>query len=215
MIQRLGHRTFWYGLALLTGYWGHLRRGGVFSEEDVRSIRRDFRKLTAMERQAITDIQSEYHLAFSAAILATYKRAIACGLTVPEAVEMTQASLFQFLRADAVAGRIRAALDRSKDPFRTMVSSSRDQEENFFGDSFTFQRPVDNEKNYTLLVHRCFYNDFFRRHDALFLMRIACNWDLVSWSRGIHPERHGVTFERPVTLGLDDTPCEFRFSRGT
>jgi len=45
------------------------------------------------------------------------------------------------------------------------------------------------------------------------LMQVACKWDMVSWTRGIVPDRHKISFQRPVTLGLEGMDCEFIFDR--
>jgi hypothetical protein len=42
-------------------------------------------------------------------------------------------------------------------------------------------------------------------------MKIACKWDLISWTRGINKERHGIIFERNVMLGNKEKDCEFIF----
>jgi hypothetical protein len=100
----------------------------------------------------------------------------------------------QATRADAIAARVRHTLDKAKDPFHEIVKASKYQEKYFFGNTFEFTRQVDNHNRYLALIHKCFYNDFFRRNGAPELMKIACQWDFISWSKGIEPEKHHVSF---------------------
>ena len=76
-----------------------------------------------------------------------------------------------------------------------------------------FKRTIDNKSCYHLIVKKCLYFEYFKVNNALELMKIACKWDLVSWTQGIIPKKHKFSFERPVTLGLDNKECEFNFDR--
>jgi len=117
------------------------------------------------------------------------------------------------MKPEVIANYIKLALDKTKDKFTYMVNSSKNQEKNFFGSTFTFYRKVDNNNSYHLRVSKCLYYDFFIKNNAPELMKIACKWDMISWTTGIVPERHNITFKRPVTIGLDNKDCEFDFDR--
>lgn len=206
-------RNFWYDLILRSSYFKTLGSRGLFNEDEISKIKRDFKTIIAGNSSMLGDSLSEYHLSWSSAILATYRACIGKNMEKDGAIEFAAGVIFEHMRADSVSERVGKVLDRSRDPFRAMIAMAKIQEEKFFGNTFTFVREIDNGNRYRAVVKRCFYNDFFRKNNAPELMRIACRWDLVSWSKGIVPERHGVRFSRPVTLGLDDKECPFDFER--
>lgn len=206
-------RNFWYDLFLRFTYFKTLRGRRLFDTSEIAAIRRDFKSIIAGNSSMLGDSLSEYHLSWSSAILATYRACIGTNMEKDEAIEFTAGVIFEHMRADSVSERVGKVLDGSRDPFRAMIATAKTQEERFFGNTFTFVREIDDDTRYRAVVKRCFYNDFFRKNNAPELMRIACRWDLVSWSRGILPERHGIRFSRPVTLGLDDKECPFEFER--
>jgi hypothetical protein len=115
------------------------------------------------------------------------------------------------MEAESVAKYMEQALDKARNKFAYIVNSSKKQELNFFGKTFEFNRAIDNENKYHLNVRRCFYYGFFKENNAEELMKIACKWDLISWTRGINKERHGIIFERNVMLGNKEKDCEFIF----
>ncbi|WHT15842.1 L-2-amino-thiazoline-4-carboxylic acid hydrolase [Crossiella sp. CA-258035] len=114
--------------------------------------------------------------------------------------------------AEQVAQGTRYALDYAEDAFATMVAISKAREEHAFGAGFTFHRAADDDRAYLLEVRRCFYHDLLLAHDAAELTPVMCAWD-ESWIGAIDPDRHGMTFERPTTLGLGGTHCPFSFRR--
>jgi hypothetical protein len=206
-------QNFWYDVFLRLTYFGSLSKGGGFNPVEIRKTRDIFKKLVNGNRSLLKDTKSEFHLSWCSAILATYRVCLDKGMDVDSAIAFTSHAIFANMQADSIADRVRRMLDKSKDPFRAMVNSSKSQERDFFGDTFEFTRPVDNDARYTAIVHTCFFNDFFRKNSAPELMRIACQWDLISWSKGIDPQKHHVAFSRPETLGLGGTSCPFSFTR--
>jgi hypothetical protein len=144
-------------------------------------------------------------------VQAVYEACLAQGRSEETAIAATQAVIFENLKPATLAGRVERTLDRSRDPFATMTRLAKGQGMRIFGEGFRFARLVDDESSYRIEVRRCLYRDYFRGNGLPELMRISCAWDLVSWSRGIVPERHGMRFERPFTLGLDGRNWDFRF----
>jgi hypothetical protein len=213
MLRRLLHMTFWYDLALRTTIATTLKKRACFTAREIEDTRGTYLRLYREHRTSISDIQSEYHLSWSSMIASIYLTLKGRGMAASEAVELTGALVFENMGADAVAGYIAKGLDRAKDCFAYIVASSRRQEVSFFGRGFGFYRPVDSDKAYHLRVRKCFYLDFFRKIGFPELMAVACEWDLISWSKGIDPVRHGISFSRPLTLGLDDSDCQFDFEK--
>ena len=57
-------------------------------------------------------------------------------------------------------------------------------------------------------VHRCFFRDFFARHDAELLTTIMCAFD-VTFMTSIDPAVSGLRAERTSLLSLGDDECRF------
>lgn len=111
-----------------------------------------------------------------------------------------------------VARATASTLDEADDAFSAMVAITREREETFFGQSFLFEHPVDDENQYIAEVRRCQYHDVLVAHDAAQLTPILCAFD-ASWIDVIDPSRHGFTFERPSTIGTGGKTCPFTFRR--
>ena len=204
--------NFWYDLMLRLTYFQTLSKG-LFNKDEIRNIKIEFENLISKNKFLLGDVYSEFHLSWCSAILATYHACLNKGIEKKEAVEFCEQAIFENMQAGAISRRIEIMLDKSKDPFRAIVNSSKYQEEKFFGNTFVITREVDDENRYEALIHKCFYNDYFRGNGAPELMRIACRWDFISWAKGIIPEKHGIKFTREVTLGLDGKECPFYFER--
>jgi hypothetical protein len=190
-----------------------LKSKDVFSEDEIREIKKVFRQSIQSNRRMLGDTFSRFHLSWCSAILATYRVCLKKGMSEAEAIDFSETAIFENMHADEISARVRQTLDKARDPFRAIVNASKHQERHFFGNTFSFSRNIDDENHYLAVVQKCFYNDFFRANGSPQLMKIACKWDFISWGKAIIPERHGLTFSRPVTLGLDGGECPFSFDR--
>ncbi|GAA4966320.1 L-2-amino-thiazoline-4-carboxylic acid hydrolase [Actinoplanes utahensis] len=114
------------------------------------------------------------------------------------------------LRADILAGT-REMLDHTGDPFATLVAASKQREESYFGPSFHFERPVDDQHTYVLDVRRCLFHEVLAATGRTALQSILCRFDL-NWADAIDPERHRLRFVRPVTFAGGPT-CRMLFTR--
>ncbi len=213
MFQRFTRITFWYEFHLNFTYWNTLKKYDVFNSEELRSIKSEYKKLKEKNVEFVKDIQSEYHLSWCCLIHSVYVACMNKGFGMDRSIEITETSLFENMNVDKIANYISKALGKSRNPFEYMVKVSKNQERNFFGSTFVFSRPRDDQDSYRLLVHNCMYNNYFRKQNLPELMQIACKWDMISWSKGIHPKKHKMLLSRPVTLGLNGTNCEFNFDR--
>ena len=61
---------------------------------------------------------------------------------------------------------------------------------------------------FEMKVHRCFFHDFFARHDAELLTTIMCAFD-VTFMTSIDPAVSGLRAERTSLLSLGDDECTF------
>jgi L-2-amino-thiazoline-4-carboxylic acid hydrolase len=57
-------------------------------------------------------------------------------------------------------------------------------------------------------VHRCFFRDFFARHDVTLVTTVLCAWD-ANWMQAIDPAVSGLRAERSSLLSLGDDHCRF------
>jgi L-2-amino-thiazoline-4-carboxylic acid hydrolase-like protein len=57
-------------------------------------------------------------------------------------------------------------------------------------------------------VHRCFFRDYFARHDLTLATTVLCAWD-ANWMRAIDPSVSGLRAERTSLLSLGDDHCRF------
>ena len=61
---------------------------------------------------------------------------------------------------------------------------------------------------FEMKVHRCFFHDFFARHDAELLTTIMCAFD-VTFMTSIDPAVSGLRAERTSLISLGDDECTF------
>jgi hypothetical protein len=57
-------------------------------------------------------------------------------------------------------------------------------------------------------IKRCFWRDFFDRHDARLVTTVMCSWD-TNWMRSVDPAVSGLRAERTSLLSLGDDECRF------
>lgn len=74
------------------------------------------------------------------------------------------------------------------------------------GWDMTFERPEP--QVFEMKVRRCFFRDFFTRHDATLVTTVMCAFD-VNWMQAIDPAVSGLRAERTSLLSLGDEECRF------
>lgn len=82
-------------------------------------------------------------------------------------------------------------LDNSSYPFEALVKVSKEREQNYFGNSFEFDRPVDNEYGYILHVKKCLFHLVLAALNLTELQHILCSMDL-GWINGIKAGKHPI-----------------------
>jgi hypothetical protein len=209
------NKNYWYGLTLKLTIQKTLKETGKFNKTEIKDILADCKSVFTSNKSRIIDYQSEFHVLWCSVITAIYLKAKAMNFNEEHAIELTKEIIFSNMGAASIAKYMAKALDKAECKFIYIVNSSKKQEVDFFGKAFIFLRTVDNENKYHLLVKKCFYYDFFKETGNPELMKIACEWDLVSWAGAIDEEKHKVKFERNVTLGASEKVCEFIFERIT
>ena len=193
--------------AIEEGFFGVLGGRAPELEADIRA-----RQAEIEDRHAawVEDEQSGFHLRFAALALAGYRTLLGV-LSEEEARDLVRRALIEPSRRWVLEGT-RQALDHAPDPFAVMTGISKDKEASFYGRTFDFERPQDDEHAYLLNITRCFWHRFVAANGARELMPIFCDWD-TNWMDAVEPARHGLRFERPTTLGYGGDACRFWFIR--
>ncbi len=81
-----------------------------------------------------------------------------------------------------------------------------------FGQKFIYQQETLTDDLNSVLIQRCYFNDYLRAYDAPELIPVFCACDNI-WADEINKEKYGVTFHRPSLLSLGDDACRFQFRR--
>lgn len=176
----------------------------------IEVIRTHAAALEAAYQGWVLDEQAHYNLTLGAVVLAAY-RALQPTMPWDEALALLRAAFVEPLR-DTMRQGTAGWLDHAPDPYAALVGVSKARERHFFGQAFTFERPRDDDRAYFLDVARCLWHSFFVAEGAPELTPIFCAFD-ANWIDAIDPDRHGVRFSRPTTLGHGGPLCPFHFYR--
>lgn len=202
-------------LAIEGGFFGVLGErvaGRVNLAELGRNIRACQAEIEGRHASWVEDEQSTFHLRFAALALAGY-RALLEVLPGDEALALVRDALIEPSRPWMLSGT-EQALDHAPDPFALMTGISKEKEADFYGRTFAFERPQDDEHAYLLNITRCFWYRFFAENGAPELMPAFCDFD-TNWMDAVDPGRHGFRAERPTTLGYSGDTCRFWFIRSS
>jgi hypothetical protein len=179
------NKNYWYGLTLKLTIQKTLKETGKFTKSEIKDILADYKAVFVSNKSKIIDYQAEYHVLWCSVIAAIYQKLTTMCFSEEQALELTKEVIFTNMGAESISNYMAKALDNAANKFLYIVNSSKKQEINFFGKTFTFRRVVDNDNKYHLLVKKCFYYDFFKEAKMPELMKIACEWDLGSLAGAI------------------------------
>ncbi len=81
-----------------------------------------------------------------------------------------------------------------------------------FGKTFEYETERNGDESYELKMTRCFFYNYFSKHDVPRLTSVLCAWDEI-WMEEIDPavDRHRVKAERPTLMSSGDDACRFQF----
>jgi hypothetical protein len=104
-------------------------------------------------------------------------------------------------------------LSRREEPLDKIDKACRKMEP-LYGDGWdmTFERPEP--QVFEMKVRRCFFRDFFARHDATLVTTVMCAFD-VNWMQAIDPAVSGLRAEPPRCYPSETTSVDSRCSRPT
>jgi L-2-amino-thiazoline-4-carboxylic acid hydrolase len=158
----------------------------------------------------LLDDAARYALRQGVAVLTAY-RLYQQTIAAPELLRMLRRCFVEPLR-ETVCSSTARMLDEAQDPFAEIVNVAKLREQRVFGRSFQFEKPRDDDKACYLDVVRCLWHSFFVSEGCPELTQIFCAFD-DNWISAIDPDRHGVRFERALTLGTGGSLCPFHFFR--
>ena len=156
----------------------------------------------------VQDEPSLEHLHLTCTVIASF-RELKKKLSLPACLSIVRYAFVDSL--SLITPQVRALLDQSEEPFREIVSISKEKEKGY-GKTFEFYRKQDDDKAYLLEIKKCFYCKVLKTNASQELMPIFCDFD-THWMRAIQPEKHGFRFDRPVTIGTGGNTCKFYFTR--
>ncbi len=177
-------------------------------------IREQAATIVQEEIPRIVDQQSQGHALMCALVLAAY-RELQPARSEPELLEFLAKMFCKAAGGKYVQWGSRLMLWFQRDARRFVRFFSGDRTQRAYGKWF---RIVEEETDtqFRVLVQRCGFYEFFRRHQEPQLTRILCEWDYL-WADEINRVDRGVIFKRPRTIaqGADYCAFEFHFTRST
>ena len=175
-------------------------------EELSAAIRARAGELAEADKDLVVDKPSEGALGIGAAVLASFETL----LPLFDGDERRTVLYLQHVMGEVLKRPYELAfktLSERKDPLDKIDKACR-AEEPFYGASWDidFERPRPDL--FEMNVRRCFWHDFFARHDAVLVTTVMCSWD-TNWMRAIDPAVSGLRAERTSLLSLGDDQCRF------
>lgn len=163
----------------------------------------------------LVDSQSEWLLGYSSAVL-SYHRIISEQTTNPdESKRLIGDALVRSAeegRTSYVEARLGVRLDDPESAFDRIADSFIDRGESRFGKTFRYVQELLDKEHCFVRIETCFFDRFFRLHQAEDLTPLLCRLDIV-WAEELHRRCPTVEFSRPTTLAAGDDACRFQFLR--
>ncbi|GIZ16246.1 L-2-amino-thiazoline-4-carboxylic acid hydrolase [Capnocytophaga catalasegens] len=156
-------------------------------------------------KSLISNKLDEGNISFVLLIVSLYEAFLAVGVCEEYALQYTEESvcwpIFPFMQEGT-----EKMPDNAENPFKSLVLSSKTREKEYFGDSFDFERPIDDEFGYVLRIKKCLFHETLKILHRVELQNIVCRIDL-GWIKGIKPYK-----VRPVTFTSGNI-CQMWFMR--
>jgi hypothetical protein len=170
------------------------------------AIRARAEELAEADKDMVVDEPSQGALGIGAAVLASFEML----LPLFDGDERRTILYLQHVMGEVLRRPHELAfktLSERKDPLDKIDKVCR-AEGPFYGAGWDidFERPEP--ARFEMNIRRCFWNDFFGRHDARLVTTVMCSWD-TNWMRAIDPAVSGLRAERTSLLSLGDDQCRF------
>lgn len=158
----------------------------------------------------LVDEKTHPHLRLTSCVLASYQALSSELLDRTTALDLIE-DVFVSIGRTTLKLYTQAILMFSRDPFSAITEVGKKRAMEQYGKAWEF-RFEETDNSFTMISTKCFYHDFFTAAGAQELTRVFCSWD-ENWIKPIDPHKHGITFERPTTMGYGDKECPFIFKR--
>lgn len=195
-------------------FFQYLEANKTLTEEQMQTFTEKYKlKFAEIEVKVKHLIKNELdkgNVFFTLIAVAAYDTFLEIGFSKEEALLYTDECINKPGRSYIIDGT-RKMLDYSSDPYQSLVTASKEREQNFFGESFEFYRQIDNEYGYVLHVKKCLFHLVLEELNRQELQHSLCRMDL-GWINGIIPEKHNLQFVRPITFATGNT-CQMWFMK--
>lgn len=171
------------------------------------SFTHSFAAIMDAERPFATDRATHGHLVVGACVVSAYRAWMTHGLDPVAAKARTREPTITIGKR-TIASMMRLTAFFSKDAFESVRAYTQHRTDTAFGPSFDIHY-ADMEDGFVSEVTRCGYQSFLRRHDALDLLDLFCEWDR-TW---IDALPKAIRFHRPPTIAQGGASCRFEFRR--
>ncbi|MFE6906860.1 L-2-amino-thiazoline-4-carboxylic acid hydrolase [Streptomyces erythrochromogenes] len=175
-------------------------------DELIDTIRARSKEIAAADEDLATDGPSKGALLIGAVVLAAFETLLPLfGGDRTRTIRYLQHAMTPVLRrpydmAFSALNERDEPLDKIEKTCRVMVKLYPTRFE------FDFRRPEPGL--FEMNVRRCFWRDFFARHDATPVTTVMCAFD-VNFMKAIDPAVSGLRAERTSLLSLGDSSCRF------
>ena len=178
--------------------------------ELIRKINNEIERIIVEYSHLVVDEKTWPHLRLTACVLASYQALPSELLDRTKALELVE-DVFVSIGRTTLKLYTQAILVFSRDPFSAITEVGKKRVMEQYGKAWEF-RFEETDNSFTMISTKCFYHDFFTAAGAQELTRVFCSWD-ENWITPIDPQKHGISFERPTTMGYGDKECPFIFKR--
>ncbi len=176
-------------------------------EELVEAIGARATELVEEDSDMVVDGASKGMLAMSSVVLAGYE------VLRPE-LDDDGARTILFLQhvfSETISRSVEIVVKAlaSRDEPLEAVEKAMTKSSAMYGSYFHFEFDRPDPGTFEMRVERCFFRDFFARHDALIVTTVLCAFD-AAWMEALDPAVSGLRAERTSLLSLGSDACRFR-----
>jgi L-2-amino-thiazoline-4-carboxylic acid hydrolase len=175
-------------------------------EELSAAIRARAEELAEADKDMVVDKPSEGALRIGVAVLASFETL----LPLFDGDERRTILYLQHVMGEVLTGPYEIAfktLSEREHPLDKIDKVCR-AEAPFYGAGWDIDYERPKPGLFEMKVERCFWRDFFDRHDSRLVTTVMCAWD-TNWMRAIDPAVSGLRAERTSLLSLGDDQCRF------
>jgi len=193
---------------LLSGVGKYLHLAVPDREKEItEAIKTRAKELADQDEDLPVDGPSKGMLGISATVLAAYEQL----LPVMDDDEQRTILLLQHIFGSVLQKSMDVTFATLTDRDKPLDTLDKACQKGFaaYGSYFDidFDRPEDS--SFEMKVSRCFFHDFFARHDAVPVTTVLCAWD-ANWMQALDPAVSGLRAERTSLISLGDDSCTFR-----